>query len=124
MHVVKSFLYTTVRNSCLDVLKHRSVIQKFRDQLETEPIDDRDIENEMIRAEVLSELFEAITHLPQGCRQILEMSFLDGRKNQEISDELGISINTVKTQKQRALQLLRLKLTSRTFSFFYMTFLS
>ncbi len=34
---------------------------------------------------------------------------------QQIADELGISVNTVKTQKQRALQLLRLKLNPETF---------
>jgi RNA polymerase sigma-70 factor (family 1) len=111
-HIVKSYLYTTVRNSCMDLLRHRMVVKKFRDQLDDNPIEDSFVENEIIRAELLSEIFHAIELLPSGCRRVLEMSFLEGRKNQEISDDLGVSINTVKTQKQRALQLLRLKLSS------------
>jgi len=114
-HIIKSFLYTTVRNTCLDILKHQTVVRKFRDQLEADPVDEKDIEQEIIRAEVLGEIFRAIELLPPGCRQVLEMSYLLGKKNQEIAEELQISINTVKTQKQRALQLLKMNLTSNTF---------
>ncbi|PWJ58574.1 RNA polymerase sigma-70 factor (ECF subfamily) [Dyadobacter jejuensis] len=110
LNAIKSYLYTTVRHSCMDLLKHRTVIKKHRDQLDADPIDDRLVENEIIRSEVLSEIFNAIENLPAGCRQVLEMSYWQGKKNLEISEELGVSVNTVKTQKQRALQLLRLKL--------------
>ncbi|GHB63793.1 RNA polymerase sigma-70 factor [Persicitalea jodogahamensis] len=112
---IKSFLYTTVKNSCMDLLKHRLVIRKFRDQLEKEPMEENLMENQIIYAEVLSELFGAIEKLPAGSRQVLEMSYLQGKKNYEISEELGLSINTVKTQKQRAISLLRLKLAPSSF---------
>jgi RNA polymerase sigma-70 factor (ECF subfamily) len=46
---------------------------------------------------------------------MLKLAFFEGLKNEQIALELGISINTVKTQKQRALQLLRLKLTDKTY---------
>jgi RNA polymerase sigma-70 factor (family 1) len=115
--VVKSFLYTTVRNACMDLLRHRMVVQKFRAQLADDPAEENFVETEIIHAEVLSEIFNAIGLLPPGCRQVLEMSYLGGKSNQEISNDLGVSINTVKTQKQRALQLLRLKLSSTALIF-------
>lgn len=118
--VVKSFLYKTVRNACMDLLRHRSVVQKFRDQLEGDPVEEYSVENEIIRTEVLSDIFNAIELLPFGCRQVLEMSYLEGKKNQEISEELGVSINTVKTQKQRAVQLLRLKFSSTALVFLFL----
>jgi RNA polymerase sigma-70 factor (ECF subfamily) len=37
-------------------------------------------------------------------------------KNEEIARALDLSINTVKTQKKRALQLLRLKMDPRAFA--------
>ena len=43
-------------------------------------------------------------------RQVLELAYFGELKNDEIAEQLQISINTVKTQKARALQLLRLKL--------------
>jgi RNA polymerase sigma-70 factor (ECF subfamily) len=48
------------------------------------------------------------------------MGYFDGKKNQEIAEELDMSINTVKKQKQRALQLLRVKLTPELFTWFVM----
>jgi RNA polymerase sigma-70 factor (family 1) len=122
LNVVKGFLYTTVRNLCMDLLRHRLVVQKFRDQLEGDPMEENFVERAIIHAEVLSEIFNAIDALPSGCKRVLVMSYLEGRKNQEISDELGVSLNTVKTQKQRALQLLRLKLPSTALAYLPLLF--
>jgi RNA polymerase sigma-70 factor (family 1) len=113
--VIKGYLYTTVRNSSLNLLKHQKVVRKFQDQQGVEPVEETSIENEIIRSEVLSQIHHAIESLPAACRRISEMSYLDGKKNQEIADELGVSVNTVKTQKQRALHLLRQKLSMETF---------
>ena len=59
---------------------------------------------------------EAIDKLPEGCRMVLKLAYFEGLKNDEIATELGISINTVKTQRQRAMKLMRLSLTSSTYS--------
>jgi len=123
MAVIKSFLYTIVRNASLNVLKHQKVVREFQKQSPSDPWDEKSIENEIIRSEVLSEIYRVIESLPAGCRQITQMSYLDGKKNQEIAEELGVSVNTVKTQKQRALQLMRQKLTTEIFSFFLLLIL-
>ena len=52
----------------------------------------------------------AIEQLPEGCKTVLKLAYFEGLKNDEIATELGVSINTVKTQRQRALNLLRLRL--------------
>ena len=54
------------------------------------------IEEEMIR-----KLRVAISKLPEQRQNILLLSS-DGYSVQEIADRLGISVNTVKTQKKRA----------------------
>jgi RNA polymerase sigma-70 factor (ECF subfamily) len=48
------------------------------------------------------------------------MGYFDGKKNQEIADELDMSVNTVKKQKQRALELMRVKLSPEMFTAFIM----
>ncbi|MDQ6479421.1 RNA polymerase sigma-70 factor [Dyadobacter sp. LHD-138] len=111
----KSYLYSTVKNSCLNFLRHKIVAKKYEDQLTDTWIDDRIVINSIIHAEVLSEIHNAIESLPLACRQISKMSFLEEKKNQEIADELGLSVNTVKTQKQRAMHMLREKLTLELF---------
>jgi RNA polymerase sigma-70 factor (family 1) len=121
--VIKGYLYSTVRNSSLNLLKHQKVVKQFQNQQPLEPIEEKSIENEIIRSEVLSQIQNALESLPAGCRRISEMSYLDGKKNQEIAEELGVSVNTVKTQKQRALYLLRQKLSTETFALFLLMIL-
>jgi RNA polymerase sigma-70 factor (ECF subfamily) len=62
-------------------------------------------------------IYQAICKLsPQG-KEVIELS-LDGLKNEEIARELGISINTVKTIKQRAFKFLRKELKENVFALF------
>jgi RNA polymerase sigma-70 factor (ECF subfamily) len=48
------------------------------------------------------ELLEAINRLPQGYRMVFNMYVVEGYKHKEIADELGIDINTSKSQLSRA----------------------
>lgn len=106
---IKAFLYITVRNNCLNIYKHRKVVKMFGD-LSPKKDHDEDSANglsNLIEAEVLNNVYLALQKLPAGCRTVLNLSYFDGMKNQAIADQLGVSINTIKTQKQRGLNLLR-----------------
>ena len=52
---------------------------------------------------------EAIDALPVQSRRIIKLS-LEGKQNKEISEELGISVNTVKSLKYKAMDVLRVAL--------------
>jgi RNA polymerase sigma-70 factor (ECF subfamily) len=108
----KTFLYVTVRNACLNRIRHEKLEKKYSRANDSgeEAVELENGLHQMIQAEVLGEIHKAIEELPQGCRQVLKLAYFEGLKNHEIAEQLGISINTVKTQKARALQLLRLKL--------------
>ncbi len=114
---VKAFLYSTVRNASLNAVRHTKVVQLHHSQTQaTPPAPEKepDVLRALIRAEVVAEIYEALEALPAGCRTIVQMGYLEDKKNHEIAAELGISVNTVKTQKQRGLQLLRLRLRPET----------
>ena len=114
---IRNFLYVNVKNSCLKHLRHDKVVDKHRSLQVGDPAEEATALNKMIQAEVIGEIYAAIESLPEGCRRISKMGYLEGLKNHEIANQLGISINTVKTQKKRALQLLRLKLSPESFLF-------
>lgn len=107
---IKNYLYTTVRRAALNVLRHEKVREKFARQQPAEAAEERTALHALIHSEVLAGLAEALRSLPEGCQRISSLSFLHGMKNEEIARELGVSVNTVKTQKRRAVQLLRLRL--------------
>jgi RNA polymerase sigma-70 factor (family 1) len=110
----KAFLYITTRNACLNLLK-----QSKRDNLSKKQLayltSEREeyVLNEIVRAEVLQEIMQAIENLPEQCGKVLKLGYLEGMKNQEIADLLRISVHTVKNQKARAIQLLKIKLRDR-----------
>jgi RNA polymerase sigma factor, sigma-70 family len=72
---------------------------------------------DIVYAEAMAELYEAIQKLPPKAREIIQLTYLEGNSNQEVADLLHISIQTVKNQKMRALSLLRQHLNRESFSY-------
>ena len=98
---LKAYLYTSVRNKCLNHLKHSLVKRKHEEHLIQELEYDQFFENHIIEEEVFSKLISEIQSLPASARQIMLLA-LNGMSNPQIAEELGISLNTVKTQKKIA----------------------
>ncbi len=95
-----AFMYRTLRNVCLSYLRDK------RDMLGEEYIPD--VEEEDIDTSFRdAEIWKAIDSLPEKCREIFLMSKRDGLTNEEIADELEISVKTVKNQMTKAFQRLR-----------------
>lgn len=106
---IRSYLYTTVNNISLNVIRHRQIVKDFEQQALC-PAEENQTINRIIQTEVLTKICEAMAALPDACRRISWMGYIDGMKNREIARELGISVNTVKTQKLRGVKILRMKL--------------
>lgn len=111
INAVKSFLYTSVRNKCLNHLKHQSVVQKHEKALVYELESDHHFTSHVIEEETFNQLFVEIRNLPPSAQEIMLLA-LNGLKNQEIADELKVSVNTVKTQKKIAYSKLKENLGS------------
>lgn len=102
---IKSYLFTMVRNRSLDTLRHETHIDRSQSAEELDHImDEEDYEEDSFTE---ARLWTAIDSLPTRCREILLMCKRDGLKYEEIADELGISINTVKNQMSKALKSLK-----------------
>lgn len=105
---MNAYLFRLVRNKCLDYLKHKVFEQRYMECMQTsyeaDVTEDNDTEI-LIRA--------AINSLPKRCRDIFLLSRVEGLKYKEISEQLGISVNTVECQMGIALKKLRIKLDMR-----------
>ncbi len=115
---IKAFLYISTRNACINHIKRlqRDSVMKtgFSNYLSTDH--EEFALNEMIRAEVLQQIYEAIEALPSQCKRVFKMCYVEGLSNSEVAERAAISINTVKNHKVKALGLLRLKFLSSTMS--------
>ena len=108
---VKAFLYISTRNACINYSKKKQRDTRMKVGLSNYMAVDHEefVLNQMIRAEVMQQIYNAIEDLPLQCRNVFKMSYVEGLSNPEIAEKFKISINTVKNHKVRALSLLRLK---------------
>ncbi len=105
---IKSYLYRSVHNSCLNTIKHEKVKDGYRQHVihvmessYQNEFNEEDPDN--IRNRINSE----IEKLPPRCSEIFKLSRFEGLKYQEIADHLGISVKTVEVQMGKALKVLR-----------------
>lgn len=113
---IKNFLYSTVRNASLNVIRHNKVIESYIEYQGTAEPEEPPVLEAIITAEAVAEIHAALHSLPESHRMISILGYFEGKKNQEIADELGMSVNTVKKQKQRALELMRVQLSPEVFA--------
>ncbi|MGX1929629.1 RNA polymerase sigma-70 factor [Flagellimonas sp. 2504JD4-2] len=116
---VRSFLYTSAKSNCLNLLRHKKVVHKYNNQYIKQR--ERQINLEVLRAmefdtATLSELEiliqNAIKKLPERCKHVFNMRRLDNKKNQEIAEELSISVKAVEANMTRAMRSLKHSLSN------------
>jgi RNA polymerase sigma-70 factor, ECF subfamily len=108
---VKSYLYRSVHNTCLNYLKHEKVKDAYRQHViqfmeRTTEHDREEQDPDKLRAAIMAE----IDNLPPRCSEIFKLSRFEGLKYIEIAEHMGISVKTVEVQMGKALRVLREKL--------------
>lgn len=100
---VKHYLFSAVKHGCLNYLRNTQRRERKQEWVREELYDEGGEKN----FELIEKLYLSIESLPEERRKILHMVCIEGMKYQAVADQLGISINTVKTQMGRAFQFLR-----------------
>ena len=110
---LKAYLYNSVRNKCLSLLRRQRsesldplAMSKYEEFRVTD-----DGNEQFFPEEVYRQLFLMIDQMPPRQREVFLMA-MEGKKNKEISEALGIAIETVRTNKKRAMAFLKKNLDS------------
>lgn len=101
----RAYLYMTVRNRCLDRIRRKGIQTESLKPYDTYGIIEDDDAQE--RSQTEARLWTAIDSLPEKCREVFLLSKRDGLKYEEIAKELGLSVNTVRNQISKALNVLK-----------------
>lgn len=103
---LKAYLFSALRNSALDYLKHQQVKARFKDQyLATGDITSESYE--YAESELMEIIDQQLLKLPPRCREIFTLSRFRGISNKEIAESLKISKRTVELQISNALKALK-----------------
>lgn len=116
---VKAYLFTAVKNSCLNYIKHQIVVKKFIHHAalqlkEMEAAYYLSGENSLIEKEALQKIDSAIDSLTDIYKQVIRLSRFEGLKNKEIAELLNIPVRTVETRIFRAITQLKDKISAQS----------
>jgi RNA polymerase sigma-70 factor (ECF subfamily) len=106
---IRAFLFTTVRNACINFHQHTLVKnEKHSDILRLLSNDQQtSFHLEEVRAELMGLVYREVDKLPKKMKEIFLLSYRDGLKPSEIAERLNISVQTVSNQKVNAINLLK-----------------
>jgi len=112
---VKTWLYLTVHNKCINFLKHQQVEGKFREGVllrirEAELFNPEffEVQPDLLADEEFSKrLNAAVEALPERCRKTFLLSRQSGLTNRQIAQEMDISVKAVERNMTRALTYLK-----------------
>lgn len=115
---LRSYLIKAVRNRCIDYLssKYEKNEITFSALGENEIVKEHYLLSDnyplgnLLERELEDEIFNAIQQLPEECRRVFQKSRFEEKKYEEISQDLGISVNTVKYHIKNALAFLYTRL--------------
>ena len=116
---IRSYLLRAVRNRCINYLNSEWEKREisFSSLMPDEITDDKMTISDshplgtLLERELEEEIYKAIDKLPNECRRVFDKSRFEGKSYEEISQELGISVNTVKYHIKNALASLQTNLS-------------
>ena len=109
---LEAYLFRSVRNACLNYLKHLKIREEYRlatnDEIRKK---EQEVHDHVVALELRERIENVIDQLPPERKKIFKMSRYEEMKYKEIAEKLNLSIKTVEVQMSKALKFLRLHLS-------------
>lgn len=103
---IKAYLYTSVKNASLMFIRKQKHKTHYRNTASREDLSTSSALADIIENEVYREMAGLIELLPPQCKKIF-LSALEGKTSNIIAREMGLSEETVKTQRKKARAILK-----------------
>ncbi len=116
---LKSYLFSIIKNACLNYLKHLQVTDSNADKLVESLIFSNTVHYEESEY-ILNKVYDIIAELPTQQQMVLKYKLVDNMSYQEIALAMNISTTTVHTYIKRAYKTIREKLP--IWVFIYLSF--
>jgi len=103
----KAFLFTAARNAAFDLFRRRGAkpTEAVTDLVELTVLEEMPgVGEQMDQSYELEVLADAVRALPDRCRQVIMLRYLDGLAYKEIAVQLGISAETVKVHMAKGMR--------------------
>ncbi|WP_321996291.1 RNA polymerase sigma-70 factor [Draconibacterium orientale] len=118
---IESYLFVILRNNCLNFLRNEK-LEKTTSSVDIEEVSELQYlyqidflgKEEKSLEEQLVESFQvAVDELPDKMKQVFKLCKIEGRKQKEVAEEMGISIKMVEKHIAKAKEQIRKKLVDQ-----------
>jgi RNA polymerase sigma-70 factor (family 1) len=111
----QAYLFTLVRNACLNHIKHQKIANNYKLEIEGKIKGEElyyadffsDPHHQTVLNEIRREIESVMNELPEQTRRVFHLSRFKGLKNTEIATKLNITLRTVEKHNTKALQKLK-----------------
>ena len=100
---ISTWIFTITRNTVIDHYRRNRPAEELDENLS----DDRELDENLLNTETLSELAGALRALPEEMRDLIVLRYYDGKPLTEVAEIMGLSYGAVKLRHQSALAKLR-----------------
>jgi len=113
---ITTYLYRAVSTRALNFLRHQNIAAVRIEALEAinekrmEFMARENIDDEVHSKEIEHGINDALSELPDKCREVFVLSYIKGLKSKDIAEAMNVSVRTVEAHTYKALHLLRLRL--------------
>lgn len=111
-----SYLYRAVSSRALNFLRHQNIAAVRIEALEAinekrlEFIDRTTPDDNIETQDIKNGIESALSELPEKCREVFVLSYINGLKSKDIADAMGVSVRTVEAHIYKALRIMRERL--------------
>lgn len=113
---ITTYLYRAVSTRALNFLRHQNIAAVRIEALEAinekrmEFMARENIDDEVHSKEIEHGINDALSELPEKCREVFVLSYIKGLKSKDIAEAMNVSVRTVEAHTYKALRLLRSRL--------------
>ena len=110
LYAAKAYLHISTKNACINYNKYAKHQARAKADLHVlADAFDESVLQAITQTEFLREVYYIVESLPVQCRKIVLLSYIGGLSNQQIALRMRISVHTVRNQKVRGIQLMRVR---------------
>ena len=122
---LRAYLFGAASKASLQFMRDRGKAYFVDIELHVDDfLEEMSRDNEVELEKMKEYLYAAIADLPANPKKVLTAIVFNNTPYKMVAEEMGISVNTVKTYYARALQALRKSLDGKTFCLLFLSFFS
>ena len=120
---ITTYLYRALSTRALNLLRHKKIAAIRIETLEAinekrlEFISKENLDDILHSKQIEREIKDSTSELPDKCRQVFILSYINGLKSKEIVEAMNVSVRTVDAHLYKALRILRSRLKHLFFLF-------